>query len=69
MTQYVKALQEMANNATGADNFKEALGELRQIGQTIREMDQALTQAIYQYKYGQGGSGQGSGNGQYGSNN
>lgn len=73
MTQFVKSLQNMAEDAKGADNIKDALQELREIGQTIREMDQALTQAMNQYQQqqgqgGEGGSGQG-GNGGSGQGN
>ena len=77
MTEFIQTLQNMAADARGADNFKDALQELREIGQTIREMDQALTQTMNQHQNqhgqggtgGEGGSGQGgngSGNGQNG---
>ncbi|MGD9131270.1 MAG: hypothetical protein PVH73_06825 [Candidatus Bathyarchaeota archaeon] len=72
MTEFENALQEMASNAKDADDIKDALKEMKELGQIIREMDKELTQQMHQHgqQSGQGGNdqggaqGNGSGNGQ-----
>ena len=59
MTQFIQTLQNMAENARNADTVEGAIQQLSEIGQTIREFDQALTQAMYQHmeQHGQDGAG------------
>ena len=59
MTQFIQTLQNMAENARNADTVESAIQQLSEIGQTIREFDQALTQAMYQHmeQHGQDGAG------------
>ena len=68
MTEYMQTLQNMTQEAREAGSFREALQQLQEIGETIREMDQALTQAMNQHmgQNGQGAAGE-AGNGQEGS--
>jgi hypothetical protein len=53
----------MIENAQGAENIKEAIQSLKEIGQTIRNMDSALTQEFGHHRGGQGQSMPGKGNG------
>lgn len=58
--QFMETLEGMIQTAKGKkENFKNALQDLEEIGQTVQEMDQALTQKMNQY---QNGSGSGNGN-------
>lgn len=65
MTEFEKALQEMASNAEDVDDIKDVLKELKELGKTIREMDKALTQQMHQHgqQSEQGGTQEGNGNG------
>ncbi len=64
MNEFVNALQEMAQSAREAGNIRDALGKLIEIGQTIRQLDRALTQQMYQYRQQNGPSGGTQNNGQ-----
>ena len=46
MTEFIQTRQNMTQNAQGKDNIQDTINDLREIGQTIREMDHALTQEI-----------------------
>jgi 3-hydroxyisobutyrate dehydrogenase-like beta-hydroxyacid dehydrogenase len=66
-TQFEKALQNMTENAQeNMGEIKNAIKDLKEIGQTMREMDEALAQEIRQYGaqhgVGQGNSQMGNGN-------
>jgi translation initiation factor 2B subunit (eIF-2B alpha/beta/delta family) len=66
-TQFEKALQNMTENAQeNMGEIKNAIKDLKEIGQTMREMDTALAQEIRHYE-AQHGVGQG--NGQMGNGN
>jgi hypothetical protein len=66
-TQFEKALQNMTENAQeNMGEIKNTIKDLKEIGQTMREMDKALAQEIRQYGaqhgVGQGNSQMGNGN-------
>jgi hypothetical protein len=70
MAEFENAIQEMASNAENVDDFKDAIKELKELGQTVRKMDKALTQQMHQHgqqsehsNNGQGGTQQSNGNG------
>lgn len=66
MTEFIQKLQNMTQNAQGKDNIQDTINDLREIGQTIREMDLALTQEIgnYRLQHGQSSTGDNGGYGQ-----
>jgi translation initiation factor 2B subunit (eIF-2B alpha/beta/delta family) len=68
MAEFIQTLQNMAQNAQGKDNIQDTINDLRAIGQTIREMDHALTQEIGHYRAQHGQSSTG-GNGGFGQGN
>jgi hypothetical protein len=64
--QFMEALQNMIQTALGEkENLKTALQNLDAIGQMVQQMDQALTQKMYQHQEGtnqvdgEGGNGSG----------
>jgi tetratricopeptide (TPR) repeat protein len=59
---FMAKFQEMIENAQGAEDVKEAIESLKEIGQTIRNMDSALTQEFGRHR-GQGQNMPGNGNG------
>jgi len=61
--EFMAQFQEMIENAQGAENIKDAIQSLKEIGQTIRNMDSALTQEFGRHRGGQGQSMPGKGNG------
>ena len=68
---FMARFEEMIENAQQTDDINNALGNLQEIGNTIRGMDSILTHEMGQFRamHGQGGSGQMQGsndNGQYG---
>ena len=68
---FMARFEEMIENAQQTDDINNALGNLQEIGNTIRGMDSTLTHEMGQFRtmHGQGGSGQMQGsndNGQYG---
>jgi len=61
--EFMQTLENMIQNAQGkTEEIKNVIQQLEAIGQAIREMDQALTQEMNQYR-ARYGSGQGSGGG------
>jgi tetratricopeptide (TPR) repeat protein len=60
---FMAKFQDMIENAQGAEDIKEAIQSLKEIGQTIRNMDSALTQEFGRHRGGQGQSMPGNGNG------
>jgi len=68
---FMAQFQEMIENAQGADDIKDAIQSLEEIGQMIRNMDSALTQEFGRHRGGQGQSmpGNGSGYGNMGGGN
>lgn len=69
--EFMAKFQEMIENAQGAEDIKEAIQSLEEIGQMIRNMDSALTQEFGRHRGGQGQSmpGKGSGYGNMGGGN
>jgi len=61
--EFMAKFQEMIENAQGAEDIKDAIQSLKEIGQTIRNMDSALTQEFGRHRGGQGQSMSGKGNG------
>lgn len=62
--QFMETLQNMIQTAQGEkENFQNALQDLDAIGQMVQQMDQALTQKMYQYQGGMGQAGGDGGNG------
>jgi hypothetical protein len=57
---FMNRFQEMIENAQGAENIQDAIKDLQEVGQTIRGMDSAFTQAFghhrAQHGFGQGNS-------------
>ncbi len=68
MTEFLQTIQNMTSNAQGKNDIEDVIDDLREIGRTIREMDQALTQEIGQHRaqHGQEETASGSGYGQNG---
>jgi hypothetical protein len=62
---FMARFEEMIENAQQTGDINDALGNLQEIGNTIRGMDSTLTHEMGQFRamHGQGGSGD---NGQYG---
>ena len=61
--QFMETLQNMIQTALGEkETFKNALQDLDAIGQMVQQMDQALTQKMYQHQGGAGLTGGDSGN-------
>ncbi len=65
---FMARFEEMVENTQKTDNINDALGNLQEIGKTIRGMDSTLTHEMGQFRamHGQGGSGQMQGNGDNG---
>jgi len=61
--EFMAQFQEMIENAQGAENIKDAIQNLKEIGQMIKNMDSALTQEFGRHRGGQGQSMPGKGNG------
>jgi hypothetical protein len=53
MNEFANALQNWAENAQGNSNIEDIANELKEIGRTIREVDQALAEEIGQHRHGQ----------------
>lgn len=71
--EFMTRFEEMIENAQQTGDISDALGNLQEIGNTIRGMDSTLTHEMGQFRamHGQGGSGQMQGigdNGQFGGN-
>ena len=72
---FMAQFQEMIENAQGAEDVKEAIQSLKELGQMIRNMDSALTQEFGRHRggqeqgQGQGMPGNGSGYGNMGGGN
>jgi hypothetical protein len=65
--QFMETLQNMIQTAQGEkEDFKNALQDLDAISQMVQQMDQALTQKMYQYQVGTGQAGGDTGNGSVG---
>ncbi len=65
--QFMETLQNMTQTAQGEkENFKNTLQDLEAIGQMVQQMDQALTQKMYQHQGGTDQAGGDSGNGSSG---
>jgi tetratricopeptide (TPR) repeat protein len=60
---FMAQFQEMIENAQGAEDVKEAIQSLKEIGQMIRNMDSALTQEFGRHRGEQGQNMPGNGNG------
>lgn len=69
--EFMAKFQKMIENAQGAEDIKEAIQSLEEIGQMIRNVDSALTQEFGRHRGGQGQSmpGNGSGYGNMGGGN
>jgi tetratricopeptide (TPR) repeat protein len=64
MTEFMQTLQNMTDTAQGKiGDIKDTIHDLKEIGRTMREMDLALTQEIWQYRHGNNGMGSGHGGG------
>jgi hypothetical protein len=62
-SQFMETLENMIQSALGEkENFKNALQDLDAVGQMVQQMDQALTQKMYQHQEGMGLAGGDSGN-------
>jgi len=61
--EFMVQFQEMIENAQGAENIKDSIQSLNEIGQMIRNMDSALTQEFGRHRGGQGQGMPGNGNG------
>jgi len=61
--EFMAQFQEMIENAQGAEDIKDAIQSLKEIGQMIRNMDSALTQEFGRHRGGYGQSMPGKGNG------
>ena len=55
--------QEMLENAQGAEDIEEAIENLKELGQMIKNMDSAWTKDFGRFKGGQGQNMPGKGNG------
>jgi tetratricopeptide (TPR) repeat protein len=53
MNEFANALQNWAENAQGNSDIKDIVNELKELGRTIREVDQALAEEIGQHRHGQ----------------
>jgi hypothetical protein len=65
--EFMTWIQQMIEKAQGTENIQDAIQDMEEIGRTIREMDQALTQEMGQYRGRHGQGETGSGFGQQGS--
>jgi len=67
--EFMNSFQQMIENAQGTEDIDETIQNLNEIGHMIRDMDEALTQEVSQYRarHGQQSTTSGSGFGQEGS--